>query len=236
MCKTFVLICLFVSSFTFASSNFYIEASFSEKIDHSKSSIIFIVGKSGNLGNAAYASAYTRAKVIESLMPEIQVVFYRVREYSLAKERSEMKVGPDANVLEINDKRLNGEELITYLDQFSKIKAIHFYGHSSPWYMKTESGTIASKIALRNKNAVKGKSTKGANHLEQLEWSQANLDQLADNFEADAFITINGCNSGYYYAPELSKKWKVPVMAALTGTVFQRLHKNNKWYQNQKGE
>lgn len=221
------LLCLslfFLSLNSFA--NMSIEAGFSPRgsrgavptFDYNKSTIIFLIGKSGDLGNAPFLSAYMRAKYIHELMPDKQIVLYRVREYSASKDKRLTTFDPDIKITVFDDTHPDGKQLIEYLDKFTSIHAMHFYGHSAPWYMKTESGTVASKISL---NVIDG----------LMEWTQGNIEDLKDNFERGAYFTINGCNSGFEFAPALSKAWNIPVMGALTGSTFQKLHTDGNWYQ-----
>jgi hypothetical protein len=55
---------------------------------------------------------------------------------------------------------------------------------------------------------------------------------LKDNFvrEANPYVTLNGCNGGAHVAPELSRLLALPVSAALTGTMFQVLKSDGRWY------
>jgi hypothetical protein len=98
-----------------------------------------------------------------------------------------------------------------YLSKFASIESLEFFGHSSSWGM----GLVEDEVRLD---------------------VDTPLDQLAgigSALSSNAFVVLHGCNSGGRLAPFLSKSWGVPVTAALTGTNFQRLHSNGKWYVNE---
>lgn len=103
--------------------------------------------------------------------------------------------------------------LMRYLGNFPKIASISFFGHSSVWGLGLAEDTqrLATDLDASSLARVKGR------------------------FLPDAFVALHGCNAGGKLAPFLSKTWQVPVQGALTGTNFQRLHSNGKFYFNDEG-
>jgi hypothetical protein len=103
--------------------------------------------------------------------------------------------------------------MLRYLKNYEKIVSLEFFGHSS-----------VQGIGLEEGEARLGTDT-----------SASALANLKGRFSSDAFVALHGCNAGGKLAPFLSAAWNVPVSAALTGTNFQRLHSNGKWYFNDPG-
>jgi hypothetical protein len=140
----------------------------------------------------------------QKLYPSHQVIVLSQPEVIQADNR---EVYERFNVLIVEEKdgKLTGSTFIKELDKFSRIESIDFYGHSSPWGIK-----------LGKKDAAMG--------------TDSYVAKLKDNFVEGAYATMNGCNGGFNIAPGLSKHWNIPVSGALTGSLFERLQIDGKWY------
>lgn len=187
------------------------------KIDLAKTSHLLLVGDSESLGQLPLWAATTKARRIAELYPDEQVVLFLTKDI---RDQSVAKLGA-STVQEVNSgnvtlgdfRRLDASKLVAALDRFTRIASIEFFGHSSPFGALTE--------------------TSG----EDRNLNPENLGVLADNFARDRnpFVALNGCNGGATLAPALSKVLRVPVSGAMTGSNFQVLMSDGRWYPNDPG-
>ncbi len=174
-------------------------------IDYAKNTHIVIAGSAVDKeSDQFFQSAYLRAKMNEKLYPNHQIIILSQPEVIKA---SNVEVYERFNVTIVEEKegKLTGGTLVNELNKFERIESIDFYGHSSPWAIK-----------LGKKDAAMG--------------TDSYVAKLKDNFVPGAFATMNGCNGGFNIAPKLSKQWNIPVSGALTGSLFERLQIDGKWY------
>ncbi len=174
-------------------------------IDYAKNTHIVVAGSAvDNESDQFFQSAYLRAKMYEKLYPAHQIVVLSQPEVIKA---SNIEVYDRYNVTIVEEKegKLTGSKFINELNKFERIESIDFYGHSSPWGIK-----LGKKDAAMSPDDYVAK--------------------LKDNFVDGAYATMNGCNGGFTIAPKLSKHWNIPVSGALTGSLFERLQIDGKWY------
>lgn len=174
-------------------------------IDYAQNTHIVVAGSAvDNESNQFFQSAYLRGKMYAALYPNHQVIVLSQPEV-VSKENREVYDEFKVTIVEEKSGKLTGNTFINELDKFERIESIDFYGHSSPWGIK-----------LGKKDAA----------LEPSDYTA----KLKDNFTESAYATMNGCNGGYNIAPQLSKHWNIPVSGALTGSLFERLQIDGKWY------
>lgn len=157
--------------------------------------------------NQFFQSGIIRAEKYKQLWPEHQVVIMSSPE---VRGTSDEKVFAEFNipVVQIINNSFTPEVLISLLTNYTKIASLDFYGHSSPWALK-----LGKSDAALVPDAYEKK-----------------LRALKENFLPSAYVTLNGCNSGFSIAPDLSKYLEIPVSGSLTGTLFERIESDNKWY------
>lgn len=184
-------------------------------IDLNKTSRILLVGDSHQLGTLPLTSATTKARRYAQLYPNDQIVLFvtkDVRDASVASAGATVVRSEPFGTVALSDlRRLSGDKLVTALDRFKRIASIEFFGHSSPFAALLESEGDARTL---------GPAMPG------------NIGILKDNFARDTnpFVAFNGCNGGATVAPQLSKMWELPVSGALTGSNFQELYSDGRWY------
>ena len=174
-----------------------------EKVTH----IIVIGSGVKEDSNQFFQSGVARAEKYKQLNPDQQVVIMGSPE---VRGTDDDKVFNDFNVPVvkfIND-TFTAEVFFAELKPFTKIASLDFYGHSSPWALK-----LGKSDAALTPSAYAKK-----------------LKALKPNFLPSAYITLNGCNSGFSIAPDMSKFLELPVSGSLTGTLFERIESDNKWY------
>lgn len=191
------------------------------KIDLAKTTHILLVGDSSHLGELPLYAATTRARRYAQLYPNDQIVIFvtkDVRSATVAQTGSTVvRQEPFGQAVALADlSRLTGAKLVAAMDRFPRIASIDFFGHSSPF---------GALLEAEGEDRILAASM------------PANIAALKDNFARDAvpFVTLNGCNGAAHVAPELSKLWEVPVSAALTGSNFQELMSDGRWYFNDEG-
>lgn len=190
-------------------------------IDLNKTSRILLVGDSSHLGELPLYAATTKARRYAQLYPNDQIVLFvtkDVRESTVAGTGSTVvRQEPFGVAVSLADlRRLSADKLVTALDRFKRIASIEFFGHSSPFAALLEEDGAGRTL---------GPSMPG------------NIGILKDNFARDTnpFVAFNGCNGGWVVAPQLSKMWELPVSGALTGSNFQELMSDGRWYFNDEG-
>jgi hypothetical protein len=190
-------------------------------IDLNKTSRILLVGDSSHLGELPLYAATTKARRYAQLYPNDQIVLFvtkDVKSSTVAGTGSTVvRQEPFGSAVALADlSRLSGDKLIAALDRFKRIGSIEFFGHSSPF---------AALLEADGDGRTLGPSMPG------------NIGILKDNFARDTnpFVAFNGCNGGWVVAPQLSKLWELPVSGALTGSNFQELMSDGRWYFNDEG-
>ena len=174
-----------------------------EKITH-----IIIVGSGVKEdSNQFFQSGIARAEKYKQLNPDQQVVIMSSPEL---RGTDDEKVFSDFNVpvIKFIKDSFTPEVLFSELRPFTKIASLDFYGHSSPWALK-----LGKSDAALTPSAYAKK-----------------LKALKANFLPDAYVTLNGCNSGFSIAPDMSKYLELPVSGSLTGTLFERIESDGRWY------
>jgi len=191
-----------------------------KNIDLKKTSRILLIGDSHQLEDLPLRSATTKARRYAQLYPDDQVVLFITKEASesdIARTGAKIVTRESFGDVKLSDlSTLESDKLIAALHKFKRIGSIDFFGHSSPWGALLESD---------GDNRTLGASTPG------------NLALLKDNFARDVspYVMLHGCNGGVTAAAALSKAWQVPVGGALTGSNFQTLRSDGRWYFNDEG-
>jgi hypothetical protein len=185
------------------------------EVDPSRTTHILLVGDSHKLGELPLHAALTRARKQLSVHPNDQVVLFITKDVTaddLAGTGAKLVTEQDLGGVELGDiQTLEATALVEALDKFDRIASIDFYGHSSPFGVLLETSTPDHTL-----NAD----------------TPYDLERLHDNFARDRnpYVTLNGCNGGAETAPELSALLEVPVAGALTGTMFQTIMNDGRWY------
>lgn len=188
-------------------------------IDLSKTTHLLLVGDSDELGELPLYSATTRAHRYAQLYPNDQIVLFVTKDVKDATVvntgASVIRDDPFPNVALSDLRALSTSKLFAAMDRFSSIASLDFFGHSSPFGALVES--------TGSDRSISGDSPAVA--------------QLADNFarDRDPYVTLNGCNGGVEVAAALSHVWQLPVSGALTGSNFQVLMSDGRWYANDTG-
>jgi hypothetical protein len=191
-----------------------------QAIDLKKTTRILLIGDSHELDDLALRSATTKARRYAQLYPQDQVVLFITKEVSssdLARTGVKTVTKESFGDVKLSDlSALESDKLIAALHEFRRIGSIDFFGHSSPWGALIETQGAARTL---------GPST------------PVNVAVLKDNFARDVspYVVLHGCNGGVTAAAFLSKAWLVPVAVALTGSNFQTLRSDGRWYFNDEG-
>ncbi len=189
-------------------------ATFDKKgaIDLTKPSRILLVGDSDKLGNLPLFAATGKARRYAQLYPNDQIVLFVTQDAKaddVANTGSTVvKEEPFGTVTLSDLRRLTGPKLVQALDRFKKIASLDFFGHSSPFGALLEAAGDGRVL------------------------DSSGMGVLADNFDRsrDPYVTLNGCNGGVESAATMSKALRLPVSGALTGSNFQELMSDGKFY------
>ncbi len=188
-------------------------------LDPNRPTHLIVVGhgdkneKTKKITNLFLPASLSRAFRYRELYPTNQIVVLSTRENQDDLDITHLKRW-GLKIQTISDLPLSGESTLRIADQYRQIVSIDFYGHSSVmWGIGLE--TDVDRMTMR----LDG------------------LARLRDNFRRPgAFVSINGCNSGFYLAPTIAQAWNVPIMGSFTGTDYQQLHANGTWYFNNSGQ
>ncbi len=190
------------------------------QVDTLRPTAVLMVGLGKDLANLPFEAAYLKAQKIHALYPDRQIVFFRADDIHATGTFAALK--KTTKVYFHTTKHLSNQKLLERLLNFDKITELHYYGHSNPWHLNYDKGEKENNFGLENSE----KRTPFA----------PNFEELKDHFAKDAFVTLNGCNAGYYLAPYLSQIWNVPVSAAISGSNFQKLHNDGEFYTQETGK
>jgi hypothetical protein len=183
----------------------YFIASNTEKIDSTKPTHIMMAGKADKLGELFLHSLLTKSQVIKEKYPENQLVIIGRNEDQDFIARSGFKI------IESNSMMLKEKALEDVIDLLQNIRSLDIYAHSN-----------AAQGIVIDKNMLTGQLLNEKDGL----W-----DKLPSKISKDTYIMIHGCNSGVKLGPELAKKLRIAVLAALTGTDFQNIYSDSFWTQ-----
>lgn len=182
-------------------------------IDTTRTTHLLVIGYSHGQGTQFAQAAMARAYRYRELYPDHQVVFFGAVESGGSRTDADVMAELGAKVISDDpDEKFYDETLLLRMQAFESLASFDFYGHSSPWAIGVES--TGPRLATG---------------------STVDLTAVRGSFTSDAYATLNGCNAGRELAPVLSEAWQIPVSGALTGSNFQALHTNGKWYVNDPG-
>lgn len=176
-----------------------------QKFSYDRVTHILVPGSAmGDESDQFFQTTLLRAKLYQKLYPNHQVVIISQPDVIKASQEEVFERFNLPIIEKVGDK-LTAGQLLSQMLKFKKIASFDFYGHSSPWALR-----------LGKKNASM--------------YASEGFAQLKNRFIEGAYATLNGCNGGFTLAPALSKLWGIPVSGALTGSLFERLQADGKWY------
>lgn len=183
---------------------------------------VAVVGYSHGQGNQFVQTAAARLARYAELYPDRNFVLYQ--------PKSEVFALSGLTRSKLTSDELLGETLVQELLTHTRIATLDFFSHSSVHQGVGLELTGVNRpdqsfyaVGLPNNPVVKFRS------------GTPGLEKLKKVLLPEAWITLNGCNAGWIQAPALSKIVERPVLAALTGTDFQRLHQDDNYYFNNEG-
>lgn len=180
----------------------------SQAFDSDRITHFLVPGSAKNSeSNQFFQSAIARARKYRELYPQHQVIFITAPEVKKVSNEQVFRQF-QVTLLKKMEGKLTGPRLLKHMSRFSKIASFDFYGHSSPWALKLG----------------KHDSTLGAGT------GRDSIVSLRGHFIDGAYATLNSCNAGIKLAPALSMAWEIPVSGAMSGSVFERIHDDGRWY------
>ena len=181
------------------------------EFDNQKITHIIVIGSAlKEDSDQFFQSGLARAQRYKELWPDHQIV---------------LMSGPDVKgiaddvvfdkykipVIKIAYRKFTAPLLLSEMKEFKQIASFDFYGHASPWAM-----IIGKSAAAFDPSA----------HYEELK-------ALRSQFLPNAYATLNGCNTGFYLAPDLSSALAIPVSGPLTSSLFERIEADSFWYKEE---
>lgn len=173
---------------------------------------IIISGKGNDLRLNPMIAALAKAKKIESVFSDEQIIILNVQEVSAAEHISTIN-SFGFNIIRNESRLLDEATLMQELEAYYQIASIDFFGHSG-----IEPGIFLDGI--------------GENDLKWRPFDKM-ASRLIGHFTEDAYAVLNGCNQGQLQAPTLSKLWQIPVAGTLTSSHFEILFNDGKYYWNE---
>lgn len=183
---------------------------------------IAVTGYSHGQGNQFVQAAVGRLARYRELSPEDNIV--------LIQPKSDVFSMPGFTKIKSVNEELLGETLIRELLGYSNIVNLDFFSHSS-----IHQGVGLELAGVNRPDQSFYAQGLVENPVVKFRDGTSGLEKLRKVLSPEAWVTINGCNSGWLQAPALSKILQRPVQAALTGTDFQRLHEDDAYYFNNPG-
>ncbi len=189
-------------------------------VDVKKTTRILLIGDSHQLEDLPLRAASTRARRYAQLYPQDQIVYFVTKEMGagdLSKNGLRAVSKEPFGDIKLSDlSALESDKLIAALAKFRRIASIDFFGHSSPFGALLENdgqNRTLGPLVPSNIAVLKGRFARDAN----------------------PYVMFHGCNGGIMAAKMLSKTWEIPVAGALTGSNFQTLRSDGRWYYNDEG-
>ena len=182
-----------------------------EEFDPKKITHIIVVGSAlKEDSDQFFQSGISRAQRYKDLWPDHQVALIGGPDVLGASDEQIFNFYK-VSVVKFKSTKLTTPVLLNEVGIFEKIASLDFFGHASPWAM------ILGKSGATFDPSV---------HIEELKL-------LRPKFTADAYVTLNGCNTGFYLAPDLSRGLALPVSGSLTSSMFETIESNGLWYKEE---
>ncbi len=176
--------------------------------DPKKVTHIIVVGSAMKVdSDQFFQSGLSRAHRYKEVFPSRQVVIMSTPDV-VKRTDEEIFNKYKIKVVKKVNARFTASLLIKEMSAFSQIASFDFFGHSSPWALKIDD--------------LHAPFDPSGNHNE--------LVALRKSFIPGAYATMNGCNTGFSIAPNLSKALGIPVSGSLTSSVFERVEADGHWY------
>jgi hypothetical protein len=177
----------------------------------SKKTHIIATGPGHEAAMLFQESAITKAYKYIEMYPQNQVILIIDVELYLEPNLLWLR-NRGVEILKYNVDDLYASDFLYESLKYPFIDSIDFFSHTAASYGIQLSETEAGKLNGKTEDIVKLKS-----HL-----------------TPEAIINVNGCNSGFFMSPFLSKILEVPVTGSLTSTDFQVLFEDGQFYFNNK--
>lgn len=182
-----------------------------EELDSQKITHIIVIGSAiKEDSDQFFQSGVSRAQRYKELWPDHQIVIMSSPDVKGASDEQVFEKYK-IPVVKLVYKKFTAPLLLGEIGEFEKIASLDFYGHASPWAM------IIGKSSATFDPSV---------HISALK-------QLRPKFLPDAYVTLNGCNTGFYLAPDLSRGLALPVSGSLTSSMFERIESDGFWYKEE---
>lgn len=182
-----------------------------EFLDPYKVTHIIVVGSAMHEdSDQFFQSGLSRAYRYKELWPDRQIVIMSTPDV-INRTDEQIFAKYKINVVKKVDLRFTANLLIAEMSVFQNIASLDFFGHSSPWALKID------KVNAPFDPSVHVKA----------------LSRLKYNFLPNAYVTLNGCNTGFSIAPDLSRALELPVSGSLTSSVFERIESDGYWYKEE---
>ena len=204
-----VLFSLFVILFSFAADASFLVMKFGvAPADRNQEASILIAGRGKELGYLLQDAAVTKAHKLQELFPSRQIIFITVAETGVGENKSYLYQKGFQPISDMSSD-FTPDQLLSELLKWKKIASIDFYAHNS---------------------AHLGMQLQDADTRFPITYSK--FSQLKPNLSPDAYVMLQGCSTGFWMAPNMSKWLGVPVAGSLTGTNVHRLHSNGFFVDN----
>lgn len=154
-----------------------------------------------------FQSGVSRAYRYKETWPDRQVVIMSTPDV-INRTDEQVFLKYNIKVIKQVNERFTASRMIAELGEFPYIASFDFFGHSSPWALKIDD--LQAPFDPESHMAA--------------------LARIRKNFIPNAFVTLNGCNTGFTIAPNLSRALELPVSGSLTSSVFERVESDGFWY------
>ena len=171
-------------------------------VDKNLSTRILVVGRGKELYYLLQEAAIAKAHKLKEVFPSDQIVLVTVAETGLSENKNFLRTRSFQPLSESSND-FTPDRLLTELLKWKKIESIDFYTHNS---------------------AHLGMQLEDADTRFGINYTQ--FAQLKSNLTKESYIILQGCNTGFWLAPNMSKWLGIPVAGSLTGTNVHHLHSN----------
>jgi hypothetical protein len=200
--------------FQFAQASYYVIPVKSSALNPTQRTHIVISGRGNDLGPSLQRASAAKIKKIAEVFPKDQILYITTEEKDEKSDTKNLKE-MGFQFIERKSETLYPEKLMEELEKYTQIASVQIYSHG---------GVVAGIFLDREPRTDK---------LEiDIPWMAKNPSpqKLVGHFTEDAFVTLNGCNTGHVQAVLLARLWSVPVMGSLSSTHFENQFRDGKFY------
>ncbi|MFS4458253.1 hypothetical protein [Bdellovibrio sp. HCB2-146] len=174
---------------------------------------VFVAGFGDNQGTQFLKAAILAAKVSRDRFPQRQRVIISALNGSMGTETSMLK-NAGMTVRRADEDDLNKSRLVRSLQNLSvPVSSLQFFGHANTY----------NGFRLQERS-------------DRISQEDEEFRAIGSVLAKNAIVVFHSCNSGWLIAPAGARMWNRPVFGSMTGSNFQEMMSDGRWYFHDEGD